>query len=254
MTKLFRDTLLLLGTHLRLTLRNPIWVFFGLFQPICYLLLFAPLLTNLTGRPGFPSGSAYNVFTPGILIVTALYGTLFGGFGLIASLRAGVVERWRVTPVNRAALVLGLVMRDVVILLVQSVLLVVFALLLGFRPDALGMGLIVLVMVLIGLMCAACSYALALTMKDENALSSTLNFFGLPLLLLSGIMLPLTLAPAIIRTIARANPFAYAVDAARALVNGQLGDSSVMTALIVLGLLTALALFWAVRAMRRATL
>ncbi len=56
MMKLIRDSWLIFGSALRVTLRNPAWVFFGLFQPICYMLLFAPLLKNLVGVPGFPSG------------------------------------------------------------------------------------------------------------------------------------------------------------------------------------------------------
>ena len=88
--------------HLRrsviLTLRNPVWVFMGLMQPILYLLLFGPLLNNVARMPGFPPGGAFNVFVPGILVMTALFGSVFVGFGLCDELREGVVERMRVTP------------------------------------------------------------------------------------------------------------------------------------------------------------
>ena len=56
------------------------------------------------------------MFVPGLLIQLALFGTLFVGFGLIAELRAGVVERMRVTPVSRFAMLLGRTLRDVSIL------------------------------------------------------------------------------------------------------------------------------------------
>src|SRR5579859_5585989 len=98
------------------------------------------------------------------------------------------------------------------------------------------------------------SYGLALAVKNENALASTVNFFALPLLLLSGITLPITLAPALLQHIARLNPFACAVNAARALVNGNPGDISVLYAFVIFIVLTVLSLAWASRSMRQATI
>src|SRR5512146_1540345 len=229
MPRLLRDIWLMFRSQLRVSLRNPVWLFIGLFQPICYMLLFAPLLKNLVGVPGFPRGGAYNVFTPGLMMMMAIFGTGFAGFNLIERLRSGVIERLRVTPINRLALLLGIVAVDLLNLLVQTALLVGVALLLGL-------------LLIGGLMMASCSYALALLVKDQGALAATINLFVLPLLLLSGIMLPLSLAPEILRNIAKANPFAYAVDAARALVAGHPGDVTVVQAFVILGVLAVLAL------------
>ena len=137
--KLLLDTWLLFVSHMRTTLRNPVWVIMGLFQPVCYMLLFAPLLAGLPDAPGLPSGTTLNVFTPGMLVMMAVYNTSFVGFGLIDSLRSGVIERLRVTPASRLALLLGMVARDVVTFLVQCGLLLVVALLMGLRPDPVGL-------------------------------------------------------------------------------------------------------------------
>jgi ABC-2 type transport system permease protein len=254
MAKLLRDTWLLFLANLRSTLRNPIWIIVGLFQPICYLLLFAPLLKNLAGSPGFPRGSAYNIFTPGLLILITLFSAAFVGFNLIAWLRGGVLERLRVTPVNRLALLLGLVARDVLLLMVQCALLAGLAVLMGFRPDVGGLLVLLPMLIIIGLLMASCSYALALLTRDEGALASTLNLFILPLSLLSGIMLPLTLAPDVLQRIAKLNPFTYAVDAARALVAGHLNDVSVLRAFVIFAALALLGLLWATRSMRQAAM
>lgn len=254
MPRLLRDIWLMFRSQLRVSLRNPVWLFIGLFQPICYMLLFAPLLKNLVGVPGFPRGGAYNVFTPGLMMMMAIFGTGFAGFNLIERLRNGVIERLRVTPINRLALLLGIVAVDLLNLLVQTTLLVGVALLLGFRPDAGGLALLLGLLLIGGLMMASCSYALALLVKDQGALAATINLFVLPLLLLSGIMLPLSLAPEILRNIAKANPFAYAVDAARALVAGHPGDVAVVQAFVILGVLAVLALTWATRSIRQAAM
>ncbi len=254
MMKLVRDSWLIFGSALRTHLREPAWVFFGLFQPICYMLLFAPLLKNLVGVPGFPSGGAYNVFTPGLMMMMAIFGTGFAGFTVIGQLREGVIERLRVTPVSRLAIMIGMISVSLLTLLVQTLLLLGVGLLLGFRPDVAGV-LLLLVLVLVGgLMMASCSYAVGLVLKDEGSLAAAVNLVALPLLLLSGIMLPLSFAPDILQNIAKANPLAYAVDGSRALVEGSLGDVAVLQSFIIFGVLSLLALFWVTRAVRKATM
>jgi ABC-2 type transport system permease protein len=235
-------------------LRNPAWVFFGLFQPVCYMLLFAPLLKSLVGVPGFPSGGAYNVFTPGLMIMMAIFGTGFAGFTVIGQLREGVIERLRVTPVNRLALMIGMISVSLLNLLVQTLLLLGIGLLLGFRPDGTGLLLLVALVLLGGLMMGSCSYAVALLVKNEGSLAAAVNLVALPLLLLSGIMLPLTLAPLVLRNIAKVNPFAYSVEAARALVAGHFGDVAIVQAFLILGVLAVVALYWATNSIRKAAM
>jgi ABC-2 type transport system permease protein len=254
MTTFLHDTGVLFGAHVRNSLRNLVWLIVGMFQPVCYLLLFAPLLDNLTKVPGFPQEGTYNVFAPGLLIMTAIVGTGLAGFNLIIALRTGVVERWRVTPVSRLALLLSMVLRDVLVLVVQCGLLFGVALLMGLRPAGQGTLLLLPLIALIGTTLSAWSYGLTLTLKDQAALAAVANLITIPLVLLSGITLPLTLAPATIQDIGKVNPFAYAVDAARALVNNHVRDASVLQSFIIFGVLTALTLTWATRSMRQATL
>jgi ABC-2 type transport system permease protein len=249
--KLLRDTWLIFERSLSLTLHNPVWVAVGLVQPLFFLILFGPLLEPLAGAPGFPGLNAFNVFVPGLLIQLALFGTAFVGFELIAQLRYGVIERMRVTPVSRLALLLGRAMRDVLILLVQAVLLVVAALPFGLRINLLGMVVMLGLLALIGLLMVSVSYALALWLRSEDALAPLLNTVTMPLLLLSGILLPMTLAPLWLRTISRLDPLSYAVDAARALFNEQMADPSIPLALAILGALAVVALLTAARSFSR---
>src|SRR6201996_3975698 len=129
--KLLRDTSLIFQRQLSLLLRNPIWIFVGVFQPVMYLLLFAPLL-----KPALQvrsNAQAYEIFVPGLLVLLAICGGFFQGFGLIADLRAGIIERSRVTPVSRLALLLGRSLRDMVSLISQAVIITLLALLFGLR-------------------------------------------------------------------------------------------------------------------------
>jgi len=252
MSKVIRDTGLIFGASLQKVLRQPLWVIIGLFQPALYLLLFAPLLGEMMG-PNMSGGAVITQFTPGLLIMMSMFSSVFAGFGLLEDLRSGVIERMRVTPVSRLALLLGRVLMDVLTLLLQCTVLVVIATLMGLRVEPLGLVLTLLLVALIGAALSALSYALAMMTKDENGLASIVNTFSQPVLLLSGVLLPMTFAPAIIKALATINPFSHAVDAARALFTGAVSNPSVLLGFVVMGVLAVLTFTWATRMFRTAT-
>lgn len=251
--KLLRDTWLLFTHNLVIALRNPMIIIVGLMQPITWLLLFAPLLNQLPIGASGASGDAINQFTPGMLMMLIPVGSLFAGIGLIAELRGGLIERMRVTPVSRLALVLGRALRDLLILLLQAIVLLVVASMLGLRANLGGMVVALGMMMLVGLLMVSCSYAIALALKNENAVASIANSLLLPLLLLSGVFLPLTLAPQWLQTLASFNPLSHAVDALHALFQGSFTDASVIYGFAMIGVLAIGALTWAAQSFRRAT-
>ncbi len=247
-----RDTWLIFERSLVLSLRNPVWVIMGILQPILYLLLFGPLLTNVAKMPGFPPGGAFNVFVPGILVMTALFGAAFVGFGLCDEMREGVVERMMVTPMSRVAMLLGRSLRDIALLLGQAVILVVLAVPFGLELNAAGIAVSFAMLALIGLMMSPLSYTLALVLKSEDALAPVVNGVALPLMLLSGMMLPMSLAPAWLQTLADVNPLYHAVAAIRALFNASFGDPEIVIGVALLAVLSCLTIFVGARSFSRA--
>jgi ABC-2 type transport system permease protein len=250
--KTLRDTWLIFERSVVLTLRNPVWLFFGLMQPFLYLVLFGPLLEKVVRAPGFPAGGAWNVFVPGLLIQIAMFGAGFVGFGLIAELRYGVIERMRVTPMSRVAMLLGRSLRDVVLLCAQAVVLIVIAIPFGLSIDPAAIVVTLGLLALIGLALAPTSYALALWLKSEDAFAPLLNSVLLPLLLMSGILLPMSLAPDWLRTLSGFNPFEHGVEAARALFNGHWGDPQIVIGVAITGVLAVAAVWLGSRAFSRA--
>ena len=97
-------------------------------------------------------------------------------------------------------------LRDVVVLSVQAILLTVVALPLGLRAPVGGVVWRSLVVALLGAAFSAVSYAVALTLKSEDALAPLLNGVAIPVLLLSGILLPMTLAPGWLRAVCGRQP------------------------------------------------
>ena len=99
---------------------------------------------------------------------------------------------------------------------------------------------------------ASTSFTLALMTREGGVLAGVTNTFVLPLLILSGVMLPISFGPPIIQALARLDPFLYAVNAARGLIGGTLFDSTVITAFAVFAALSVITLAIFIRSMREA--
>ena len=249
--KILRDTTLMFVRNMQHTLRNPVLIFVEMFQPLLYLFLFMPLLKDLGGVPGLPLGKTVDVFIPGLLVMEAIFGTAFVGFGLIDEIRTGVIERFLVTPVSRSAILLGRVLRDAAVLLVQCVLITFAAIPLGLTLNVGGFLLSLVLFAMIGVTMASVSYGFALIYKIEDSLAPTLNTITLPVSLLSGIVLPLALAPVWLQDLAKINPFSYAVDASRALFAGDFMNIEIIEGFAITGVLATVIFWWALRSLKK---
>jgi ABC-2 type transport system permease protein len=249
MTTFFRETYIVFRRQLRMNLRNPAWVIIGALQPILYLLLFGPLLKPLVGQ--FGATNAYTFLVPGLLVQLGMFGAFFAGFGLIAEWREGVVEAERVTPASRTALLMGRLLRDLLQLLVQAMILIALGTAMGMRPSWGGVVAGVGITVLVGGACAAASNALALTTKSEDVMAPVINMVMMPVLLLSGIMLPMTLGPAWLERISDFMPFRWIVDGVRSSFVGDFAASGVMWGTAWALALFALAVWWGTATFRK---
>jgi ABC-2 type transport system permease protein len=251
MMKMLRDTRLMFIRNMQHTLRSPVFIFASMFQPLLYLFLFMPLLNGLGGVPGLPAGKTVDIFIPGLLVMQALFGTAFVGFSLIDDIRTGVIERFLVTPVKRSAILLGRVLRDAVILLFQCILITLVAIPFGLSINVGGFLLSLLLYALIGVTMASMSYGFALIYKIEDPLAPTLNMITLPVSLLSGIILPLVLAPIWLQDLAKINPFSYSVDATRALFAGNFQSIEIVEGFAIISVLAILIFLWGLRSLKK---
>lgn len=248
-TTFFRDSFIVFRRQIRMNLRNPAWVIIGALQPILYLLLFGPLLKPLVAQ--FGATNAYTFLVPGLLVQLGMFGAFFAGFGLIAEWREGVVEAERVTPASRTALLMGRLMRDLVQLLVQALILIGLGTAMGMRPSWGGVVAGVGITVLVGGACAAASNALALTTKSEDVMAPVINMVMMPVLLLSGIMLPMTLGPAWLERLSDFMPFRWIVDGVRSSFAGDFAANGVMWGTAWAFALFALAVWWGTATFRK---
>ena len=244
-----RESSIVFRRQLRMNLRNPAWVLIGLMQPVLYLVLFGPLLKPIAAQFDYPN--SYTFFVPGLLVQLGIFGAFFAGFSLIGEWRDGVIEAERVTPASRTALLMGRLWRDVLQLFVQALILVGLGYVMGMEAPFWGAVLGIALTLLLGAACAASSNALALTTKSEDTMAPIINMVMMPVLLLSGILLPMTLGPEWLQKVSNLMPTKHVVDAVR---NSFLGDFTVSA----LGwgvawtfILLAVSLWWGTATFRR---
>ncbi|MGI5325956.1 ABC transporter permease [Actinomadura nitritigenes] len=212
MRELLADTGVVLGRCMRATTRSKTNLLFGMLQPLLFLALFGPLLTRLSLGV---DGSSWQAFVPGVIVQLAILGGSYVGLGIIVERGQGVIDRMRVTPVRPAALLLGRTLRDVVQLAVQAALLVLLGLAFGLRAPVAGVLAGFAFVAVLSAALSALSYGLAMNVRTPPEFAAIANTAGMPLMLLSGLLLPMTLAPGWLDGASRAVPFRYTVDAVR---------------------------------------
>lgn len=250
--KTLLDIYLLTMRCIKISLRNPVFLFMGVISPLLYLTLFAPLLDTLNIGGKFSSGSTIDLFVPGMLPFIAFNTGLFAGFGTIDELRSGLIERLRVTPASRFALLAGPVIHDVSQMLFQCILFVLIAIPFGFRGSILGLAILFALLILLTLITSSFGNAMGIITKSEERFAPITHGISLPVLLLSGTLLPIALAPLWLKAIAHCNPVYYVVEASRLLALGHFPLFEIAVAFGILLFFTLLTMFWATNVFKKA--
>lgn len=217
MSRVLVHTVLLVGRSLRRLVRNPAYMAFTLVQPMLWLLLFGQLFRRVAELPGFGGGSYVEYLTPGVVVMTAMMTAGWSGTSLIQDMERGVMERTLASPVSRGALVNGSLAYQGLTTVVQTVIVLGTGLAIGARYHAGVAGLTVVVVcpVLLALLFAALSDAVALLVRQQEALIGVSQFLVLPLTFLSSIMMVPGLMPGWVGRVARYNPVDWAAVACR---------------------------------------
>jgi ABC-2 type transport system permease protein len=146
---------------------------------------------------------------------------------------------------------MGRLLRDVLLIFVQTLVLVGLGYVVGMdasvRGAALGIGLTLL----LGGACSAASYGLALTTKSEDVMAPVLNSIFLPVLLLSGILIPITLAPQWLVTASDFMPIKHVVNGVRSSFAGDIVSSPTFWGTAWAVILTAVAVWWGTSTFRK---
>jgi ABC-2 type transport system permease protein len=221
-TRFLQDVGTVMIRELRPTLRDPFSLIFSLLQPLILLGFFGPLLGGVGGDGAAVDGSTLQWFVPGVLVMIGVFGTANVGWSLLTEMQTGAHERMLVSPLRRSSLIIGRALKEMAPIVVQAVIIITLVVPFGFRLHVAGAFTGLAILGLLGVGIGALSYTLAILSKSRDwifwGVTQTLTF---PVLILSGLLLPLDAAPGWMRAAARVNPMYYVVTAERALFAGE---------------------------------
>ncbi len=216
------DTWYVFIRYLTKLVRNPILLFFSLFQPIIFLVLFTQLLTNLSNFPGIlPPGVSYLEFaTAGILLQNAFGSALQSGNSIVFDIDSGFLQKMLVTQVSRSAILLGRLTSDAFRVVVQSAIILALAYLLGasVTTGVVGILLIFFTIAFFGLAWSGISLALGMKTRSSETVFAIGGFLTFPLLFLSPALFPISFLPDWVQNVSMFNPVSYAINAIRTLM------------------------------------
>ena len=241
---MYKEIWYLFKRKLKASLRQPVWIVITLSMPLMFLAFFAPLLSNM--------GETISDFVPRIMTMLAFSAGMGGGWDMIMDLRAGVVERFRVTPARRSSMLIGNITHDIAMFLMPTIILLLIALPFGFTINIGGLFVLLALLCLLTAVFSAFANALALKLKEMGSFSAVASGMQMPLMLLSGMFIPLSFGPRWLQVLGHFSPLYYTVEAAAKLASGEILSSAVGIAFAVFIPLAILAIWWATRVYRSA--
>ncbi|MEU7830737.1 ABC transporter permease [Nonomuraea sp. NPDC049129] len=190
-------------------------------QPALWLLIFGETFTRIKAIP--TEGIPYlDYLAPGIIAQSTMFIAIFYGIQIIWERDSGVLTKLLVTPTPRAALVTGKAFAAGVKAMIQAVVVVLIAALLGvsmtWNPVRLAG---VIVAVVLGSAFFSClSVTIAGIVLTRDRLMGIGQAITMPLFFASNALYPTTAMPDWLRYISVINPLSYQVDALRGLLLG----------------------------------
>jgi ABC-2 type transport system permease protein len=233
---LIYDTESLLRRYLTKLVRNPTLLATNLVTPLLFLFLFSQLLQKLSIFPGVFS-NYLTYLTPGIVILNAMTSATLSGVSMVNDLNSGFLSKMLLTQVSRPAILLGRLLTDVSIAVVQSIITIVVAIGMGvvFVTGFPGILLILATVAFFELALSGIFLAIGMRSRKTETISAIGSVLFFPLIFVSSAMFPTAFFPAWAQTISRYNPVSYASDVARGLVQGGLTWSTLASAYMVIG-------------------
>ncbi|HKA03633.1 MAG TPA: ABC transporter permease, partial [Acidimicrobiales bacterium] len=213
------DVLLLAWRNLVKFGRNRRLMVLSTIQPVAQLVLFAFVFNGIA----HVEGVSYRQFVvPAVLIQTVVLAAMRTGVAVADDLDKGMIDRFRSLPISRSAVLVGRTVSDTLRLALQTVLLVIISIAIGFQfeegfAEACG---VVAVVVVFGLAFTSFAGWVGLRTGDPETAQTALLVPVLPLVFTSSAFSPVDRLPGFMQPIARANPVTAAVDLARSLSIG----------------------------------
>jgi len=233
-TKVLADTWYVAWRELKHFTRSRAAMFSVLIQPVIWLTFMGNAFNfssvsfgGFSLPPGFnlnqlifQTSSYLNFFIAGVIVMTTLFGGIFGGFSIVWDRRLGYLNKMLAAPISRTSIGTGKIIAASLRAGFQAAiigLIAVFMLGVTVATGPIGFVVAILIAMLLCLAFAGLSMAIGASVKNMEAMMPILNLLTLPLLFMSSAMFPTSMMPSWMVTLTKFNPVTYAVDPIRAL-------------------------------------
>jgi len=186
------------------------------------------------------TGNYLDFITPGILVMTMLSSGLSGGGLLMFDKVLGFLNKFLAMPSPREDILFGKIVFITIRGVIQATIILIISILIGATiHSVIQYGMIYLILVLFGVLIAALATTIALYIGDHDTLAAVTAMITMPLFFTSSALMPYSVMPAWLRSIALVNPLSFAIDAVRAIGTGivpllQIGLLSILSVVVIL--------------------
>ena len=220
---IFSDTYTIFWREMKRYRKSRSGVLIRLIQPAVWIIVIGNTFAGtrpLIQSVGF-NGSYIEFMAPGVIMLTAIFTSIFGGVNTLWDRRYGFMNKALTSPISRSSIAVGKMLAISVISALQSSLILGIALALGVGiANYLMIIPIMLIVIAFSLGFSGISVVVAATAKSQETFWSVINFLGMPLFMLSPALFPLELLPHWLAFIAKLNPVTYSVLLIRAMMTG----------------------------------
>ena len=214
----FLDTWVLVLRSIRHITKNPDQLLGSTIQPIMFMLLFSYVFGGAIN-----TGVSYvNFLVAGILVQTLAFGALTTSLSVATDIKRGIIDRFRSLPIFSSAVITGHVVADLVRNLISSIVLIITAWFIGFRPEAdvRDWFLIIALALLFTFSVSWIAAIMGLLAKSVESVQWMGFFFVFPLTFASAAFVPTDSMPWLLRIFAENQPVTHVIEAIRALMVG----------------------------------
>lgn len=187
----------------------------ALATPLFFLVI---LGTGFSSVFQFRGGGSINIsfFAPGFIGMAILFSSLMGGVSIIWDREFGFLKEILIAPVSRFFVALGKAVGGVTTAMIQGVLIMIIAWLIGVEYRSFsGVLAGIFIMFISGIGFIGLGIAVASRIESHEGYQMVMSFLTMPLVLLSGAFFPISNLPSWLSLLVYANPLTYGVEALR---------------------------------------
>jgi len=218
--------------------------------PLLFLFVFGSGLSARMGVLG-PGIDFTQFIFPGIIGMTVLMSSFMAGVSVVWDREFGFLKEVLVAPISRASVAMGKTLGSATIALLQGIIILLFAPLIGVSLSVWTVLTLLPLMFLLAISLGSLGVLLATRIRSMEAFQATMQMLMLPMVFLSGAFFPLQGLPVWMNILVKINPATYGIAPIRQVILGTGPDASYSVDLLghtlsIWDEITILALFGAV--------